>query len=181
MPLLSPTPSPKVTLAPMPTVTPPIPPQQNLGSNLIINPWFQIDGEPSFEGWIDATGPLGSWTLSEKEGNPSPNDATGTAARVSTGRGKDDIGASVPIGYDAYLYQIVQADSSKLLLEYDAFWVMHTVDPAEVNIYGGNSPNGPWIKVWTPFYQSNLALCNHQQEKVIMFGYGIITQTRQIL
>jgi hypothetical protein len=30
-------------------------------------------------------------------------------------------------------------------------WVVHKIDPAEVAIYGGLSPEGPWTEVWKPF------------------------------
>jgi hypothetical protein len=37
-------------------------------------------------------------------------------------------------------------------LKFFTHWVSHKIDPAEVVIYGGNSPNGPWTQVWVPFF-----------------------------
>lgn len=132
------------TIAPEPTSI-----SSQMSQNLLVNSWFKS----GFLGWVDATGPEGHWSISEKAGNPSPDGSIGTSARISTGRGDDETGATVPINYDAYLYQIVSADSSKSYLEFDMYWVTHTMNPGEVTIYGGASSTGPWIEVWKPFHK----------------------------
>lgn len=130
---------------PSPTIVPP----SGTSVNLIQNPWFKS----GFVGWVDATGPEGHWSISQKPGNPSPDAEDGTSARISTGRGDGETGATVPINYDAYLYQIVQADPTKSYLEFDMYWVAHTINPGEVTIYGGSGNSGPWQEVWKPFHK----------------------------
>jgi hypothetical protein len=131
--------------------------------NYLSNPWFRSATDPtlsSLDGWIDAAGPNKYWSTSQKESNPSPDILVtgvcgadpvycGTAARLSLMPGKTG-GIGVP-GVDAYLYQVVSSYSSHLRLKFFAHWVSHRIDPAEVTIYGGNSPLGPWTKVWVPF------------------------------
>ncbi len=118
--------------------------------NLLKNPWFRDSADkPSLEYWVDATGPLGGWGASDKPGNPSPNDAVGTAARLSVG--EDGLAVTIPINYPAYLYQVVASDPAKKTLKFDMFWVAHTVKPAQVTVYGGASASGPWTQVWQPF------------------------------
>ena len=130
-----------------PYIVPPLP-----LNNLIQNPWFTVGNEPSFSGWTDGT-PGGAWTLSPKVGNPTPDGINNNSARISTGRGDDEAGKSVNPGVDTYLYQIIQSDPTKTGLVFDMYWVTHTLNPGEVNIYGGDAPNGPWTFVWKPFYQ----------------------------
>jgi hypothetical protein len=132
--------------------------------NLIVNPWFRDFSNPeisALDGWTDAAGKDKYWSSSQKESNPSPDifvsgycnqqpSYCGTTARLSDTPGKTG-GLGIP-GVDSYLYQVVSADSSKTKLKFFAHWVTHLIDPAEVVIYGGNSTNGPWTKVWVPFY-----------------------------
>lgn len=127
-------------------------PNDPMSFNLLANPWFRSGTVPSLDGWTDATGPDGHWIASQKPGNPSPDNIEGTAARISTGR-SDGGNPTIPINYDAYLYQIVSADPNKTVLSFDMYWVTHTVNPAEVTIYGSQSFNGPWEYVWKPFYK----------------------------
>lgn len=129
--------------------------------NLIINPWFRSltnNSKPGLDGWTDANGLDADWTLSQKDSNPSPNllvsgrcnnlpEYCGTAAKLSADDGKGEVNS------DAYLYQVVAANPSNTHLKFFTHWVAHAVNPAEVNIYGGNSQSGPWTKVWTPLYQ----------------------------
>ena len=131
--------------------------------NLLFNPWFRSISNPtlsSLDGWIDAAGPNKYWSTSQKESNPSPDIVEsgvcgfekvycGTGARLSPMPGQSG-GIGVP-GVDAYLYQVVSSDSSHHKLKFFTHWVSHKIDPAEVTIYGGNSPQGPWTKVWVPF------------------------------
>jgi hypothetical protein len=124
--------------------------------NLLQNPWFQDPNdpeEPSLAGWVDETPGSGFWSLSNKPSDPTSGGFTnGAAARVSVGRG--DSPKTVEIGEDAYLTQVVSADASKTTLKFFMHWVTHTVKPADVTIFGGNSPSGPWTQVWVPFNQS---------------------------
>jgi hypothetical protein len=61
-------------------------------------------------------------------------------------------------GVDSYLYQVVAANKENNKLIFFAHWVSHKIDPAEVLIYGGNSPTGPWTEepLWIPFYHVQL-------------------------
>jgi hypothetical protein len=138
---------------------PPLP-----AGNLLVNPWFRSFDDPetsSLDGWTDAAGKDKYWSSSQKQANPSPDsfvsgycghqlDYCGTAARLSDTPGKTG-GLGIP-GVDSYLYQVVSADSSKRKLKFFTHWVSHLIDPAEVVIYGGNSSNGPWTKVWVPLH-----------------------------
>ena len=120
--------------------------------NLVQNPWFRCGAKPCMESWVAPNGYFGA---SDKDGNPTPDNVLGTAARISTGRGDDEAGATVDPNVDAYLYQIIQADSSETELKFDMYWVTHTVI-AQVNVYGGNSASGPWTSLWQPFNQTYL-------------------------
>lgn len=132
--------------------------------NLISNPWFRDASDPSFsglDGWIDAAEPNKYWSSSQKQSNPTPEIIVsgvcgfepvycGTAARLSPTPGESG-GLGKP-GVDAYLYQVVSANSNDRKLVFFAHWVSHRIDPAKVVIYGGDSASGPWTAVWTPFY-----------------------------
>ena len=122
-----------------------VPPRPD--DNLLKNAWFR----QGLDHWVGD----GNWQGgTRKWGNPSPDATEGTAARISTGRREDsDVGKSVDIGVDTYLYQIVAADASKKTLKFDMYWVTHTLNPGEVNIYGSPSAEGPWTHVGRPFHQ----------------------------
>ena len=122
------------------------------GDNLVVNPWFRTGDKPSLAGWT-TTAVRGGWVASQKQGNPTPDETVGTAARLSTGRGAEQRGKTIDPGIDGYLYQVIPADPSKTTLKFDLYWVTHTVNPAVVTIYGGPTPEGPWIPVWQPFYE----------------------------
>jgi hypothetical protein len=51
---------------------------------------------------------------------------------------------------DAYLYQVVAADSSLTHLQFKTHWVTQWIDRATITIYGGTSGDGPWTAVWVP-------------------------------
>jgi hypothetical protein len=134
--------------------------------NLVTNPWFRSVDDPDesgLNGWVDAGGMDRYWSSSQKEANPTPDilisgvcgfQATycGTAARLALTMGQSG-GIGIP-GVDAYLYQVVPANSSHHKLTFFTHWVSHRIDPASVTIYGGNNANGPWTAVWTPFYHT---------------------------
>jgi hypothetical protein len=122
--------------------------------NLLKNPWFKVGNTPSLEGWTLTSTGRGGWGASQKPGNPTPDDSIGTSARISTGRGADKKGWSVDPGVTTGLYQIVNADPGNTILSFHMYWVTHTVDPAKVTVYGGDSPQGPWKEVWVPFNQT---------------------------
>ena len=131
--------------------------------NLITNPWFRSASDPTkpgLDGWTDAAGENKYWSTSQKETNPSPDIVVsgicgsrqvycGTTARLHPK--KVSGGRAVP-GVDAYLSQVVTANSSHRKLKFFMHWVSHRVDLAEVSIYGGDSAHGPWTLAWTPFY-----------------------------
>lgn len=113
--------------------------------NLLQNPWF-TDG---LTGWIDADGD--DWEISIKASNPSPGGAN-TAARFSKriqyrwglGPGCDEDGEQ------GTLYQVVTADPLKLQLAFSAWYVVDVGANAWVDIYGGETAEGPWIHFWRP-------------------------------
>jgi hypothetical protein len=135
-------------------------------NNLVTNPWFRSASEPNFsglDGWVDAAGKDKYWSTSQKESNPSPDIVIhgicdnkpvycGTSARLKNTPGQSG-GVGVP-GVDSFLYQVVAANKINTKLVFFAHWVSHNIDPAEVLIYGGDSPNGPWDDdpVWVPFH-----------------------------
>lgn len=127
-------------------IVPPLP-----QDNLVRNPWFRNSQNtgPGTNEWVSD----GYWQASDKDGNPTPDTVLGTAARISTGRGTNDVGQTVPPGVDTYLSQVVAVDPNLRLLKFDMYWVTHTLNPGEVDIYGGSSTNGPWTHIWKPFYQ----------------------------
>ncbi len=129
--------------------------------NLVFNPWFRDFDDPSFagfSGWV----PDQYWGLSQKGRNPTPDKITahmcngaeycGTMARLVVPFGNVP-GNAVP-GVPAYLSQVVTADSSVTRFTFGVWWVTLLINPAEIRIYGGESANGPWNLVWTPFSYS---------------------------
>lgn len=135
-------------------------------NNLISNPWFRDASDPSMPGldmWTDAAGLNKYWSTSQKESNPSPEIVIsgicgsepvycGTAARLSPTNGQTG-GNAVP-GVDSYLFQVVSAEVPHEKLKFFAHWVSHRVEVAEVNVYGSDSPTGPWTLKWVPFYHT---------------------------
>ena len=117
-------------------------------NNLIQNPWFRNGNRPSLEGWTDAAGSNAIWSLSQKQSNPGPDQVLGTSARLAFGSGQG--GGTGQGGVDAYLYQVVAADSSLTHLQFKTHWVTQWLDRATITIYGGNSADGPWTAVWIP-------------------------------
>lgn len=129
-------------------------------NNLVINPWFRDQSDSTragLDGWTDAAGRDPHWGLSQKSTNPSPDefisgkcgnvpDYCGTSARLHPDTG-------IPLGVDAYLYQVIAADPANRRLHYFAHWVAHAVGIAEVTIYGGVTADGPWTEIWKPFHQ----------------------------
>jgi hypothetical protein len=124
---------------------------KELGENLIYNPWFRKPGDPtrsSLDGWSQKTD-AGAWSTSLKAHNPSPDEHTGTSARWAFGQGMG--GGPGVGGANASLYQVVASDPSHKLLQFQIWWIVLWIEEAKVTIYGGDSADGPWTEVWTPF------------------------------
>jgi len=118
--------------------------------NLIPNPWFHAAGNPnkaSEENWVDEQD---LWGLSRKPANPSPFVEQGTAARFAEPASPRDMGPGPYGGADAYLYTILQANSSHPWLKFKTHWVSANIEIAEVTVYGSSTPDGPWLEVWKP-------------------------------
>ena len=146
-PLASPSPTPIPTQPPSPSATPPRP----FPGNFIVNPWFRKLDDPTksgLDGWSQKTD-AGAWSHSQKASNPSPDQITGTAARWADGTGMG--GGPGVAGANAYLYQIVAANPSDHVLQFQIWWIVLWIEEAKATIYGGNSPSGPWTEVWMPF------------------------------
>ena len=130
--------------------------------NLIVNPWFRSASDPrvyGFDGWTLPMTDGVTWGLSQKESNPSPDIVVsgvcgsqqvycGTAARWAAQSGV------VYPNIDVFAYQVVAADPSHRQLKFFTHYVSHLVEVGAVNIYGGDSSEGPWELVWVPFYLS---------------------------
>jgi hypothetical protein len=130
--------------------------------NLIVNPWFRSASnrtEAGFDGWTRPLTDGVTWGLSHKESNPSPDIVVsgrcgakevycGTAARWAAQSG------IVYPDVDVFAYQVVATDPAQRKLNFFTHYVSHRVDVGAVNIYGGNSANGPWTLVWLPLYHS---------------------------
>lgn len=138
----------------------PVPPLP--GDNLVVNPWFrQASNSPNagFYGWTLPLNEGVTWGPSQKESNPSPEILVsgvcgfrevycGTAARWA-----QQFGVLYP-NIDVYAFQVVAADPSQRNLKFSAYYVSHMVEVGAVNIYAGNSPDGPWELLWVPLYHT---------------------------
>lgn len=142
----------------------PVPPLPE--DNLVVNPWFRSTSDPKeagFDGWTVLQTDGVTWNLSQKESNPSPDIVVsgrcghqsvycGTAARWA-----DQEGVLYP-NIDVFMYQVVAADPSNRLLKFFTHFVSHRVDVGAVNVYGGQSPDGPWELAWVPLYHTQTQL-----------------------
>jgi hypothetical protein len=111
--------------------------------NMLQNAWFKgSDCKPSGAGWQNP----GSWGFTDKEQDPTDSScpsSTGFAAR------KADTENAVS---NSLLWQVVgPVSSSNKTLHFHALIVAHRVNQYKAEIFGGNSPNGPWTSVWVPF------------------------------
>ena len=140
--------------------------------NLLLNPWFRSDvvtNAASLNNWIIDTAKNTNgevlWSISQKRSNPSADVIVsgkcganelycGTAARFASGYGQGGYGFGIN-GYDAYLYQIVQADPANTTLQFQTEWVTGWIDQATITIYSSNSADGPWSPVWVPLSVSD--------------------------
>ena len=128
--------------------------------NLVINPWFRDFDDPihsGYSGWtVDQY-----WNLSQKKQNPTPDEVysdkcgweypwCGTTARLNDTIGQGPVGNIGIPGVPATLYQVVAADPSTLEYTFGVWWVAKR-GIAEIGVYGGPSPSGPWELVWVPF------------------------------
>jgi hypothetical protein len=118
-----------------------------------------------------------TWGPSQKESNPAPDIVIsadcgyekvycGTAARWA-----EQQGVTYP-NIDVILYQVVAANPAHRQLRFFTRWVSHRVDAASVEIYGSQSPGGPWTLVWSPFF--------HSQDEVIKPPSGNIADLWEV-
>ena len=134
--------------------------------NLITNPWFRSASNPAtagLDGWTNVLQDGAGWEAGQKGSDPSPDILISGACGfkevycgsvIRWANVKDRGGVSSYPGVDAYIYQVVKADAAHRKLKFFMYWVNHRVDVVEVNIYGADSPEGEWAKIWTPFYLS---------------------------
>ncbi len=129
--------------------------------NLISNPWFQQSGDLGGIGlkdWLEPAESIASWGSIRTDTVPSPqafisetceteDKICGTAASLSHSSA-DLASGSVA---EAILYQVVSSDRSHQTLKFSTYWAATSVDHAEIVVFGGNSPDGPWTQIWMPF------------------------------
>jgi len=119
--------------------------------NLLANPWFQSNCSPNQVGWQIT--PTDTWGGSEKTQNPTVVNCngnwTGHSARFAKEAAND---GNFHPNVSAFLSQVVgPVDASKKNLKFHALLVAHRVNQYKAEIFGSNSPNGPWNSVWVPF------------------------------
>jgi hypothetical protein len=116
--------------------------------NQLVNPCFTgvHNGDPP--GWQQTAG----WDVSMKASNPC--EPSETAGRIND---PAQAGESAP-DIDERIWQVVPGQGSYLVAEMQC--VHHFAYYTDMNIYGGASPNGPWVPVWKPF---TLAHCGQDQ------------------
>ena len=136
------------------------------GDNLIVNPWFRNFSNPKeagFDGWTRPLNEGVTWGPSQKESNPSPDIViTGTCGfqEVYCGtaaRWAEQFGVLYPY-IDVYTYQVVAADPSHRKLKFFTHYVSHIAELGAVNIYAGQTAEGPWELLWVPLYHSETKL-----------------------
>jgi hypothetical protein len=81
----------------------------------------------------------------------NPCGPNGTAARIND---PSQAGESGPDIAEA-IWQVVPGQGANLVVEMKC--VNHFAYYTDMNIYGGESPNGPWTLVWTPFTLAHCA------------------------
>ena len=130
--------------------------------NLLDNPWFRSTArpnQPGLDGWLDAAGTDARWSTSQKDSNPSPDGVQGTSCRFADGSGQG--GGTGVGGVDAYLFQVVAADSAARQLTFFTHWVTGWIEIAAVTIAGGDAAGGPFTEVWTPLSINSATGSNH--------------------
>ncbi|MBI4137098.1 carbohydrate binding domain-containing protein [Candidatus Roizmanbacteria bacterium] len=118
--------------------------------NLLQNPWFRSNIDPNKPGtdyWtVDEY-----WVAVQKPTQPSPDIENGTAVKI----GPVEFHGTGEPGVPGYISQVVSANSNNTTLKFQTWWVAVRHDIFEVQIYGGDTQNGPWTSVWTPFSETN--------------------------
>lgn len=119
-------------------------------TNLISNPWYNVECVASKAGWDEITpSPLG-WANVKKKSQPGPvpNPCApyGFAVKWASNM-------RVPGNTWAYIYQDVDASGSQL--HFSAHYVMLPPAEAKVEIYG-EGPSG-WELVWSPLHVTQQA------------------------
>jgi hypothetical protein len=142
--------------------------------NLIVNPWFRDLSnmeDTGFDGWVRPLNQGVTWGPSQKESNPSPDIViTGTCGFEvvycgTAARWAEQFGILYPY-IDVFTYQVVAADPSHRKLKFFTYYVSHIAEVGAVNIYAGQSPDGPWELLWVPLY--------HTQDELIIPETGEI-------
>jgi hypothetical protein len=139
------------TIAPTagPAVTPEAPATSAViaANNQLVNPCFDgtHNGDPL--GWQQTPG----WDVSQ---NKNPCGSNQSAGRIND---PTQAGESGP-DRDERIWQVVAGRGAYLIAAMQC--VNHFAYYTDMNIYGGDNPNGPWQLVWTPF---TLADCDRDR------------------
>lgn len=129
--------------------------------NLIQNPWFadKQDCQYSGDGWSRnaASNGVEYWANSAKWQDPidvnCDGDFTGFAARFARKSGSSK---EFYPNEDARLWQVVgPVNQNDKTLHFHFLFVAHRVNQYKAEIYGSNSPNGPWTSIWVPLNITN--------------------------
>lgn len=125
--------------------------------NLIQNPWFRNNCKPSLSGW--QTTPDVPWKLSEKVQDPTDINCVGSGGQEWWGfaaRFAKEGGEQFLPKKDAKLWQVVgPVNENDRTLQVHFLIVAHRVNQYKAEIFGSDSPNGPWVSVWTPLNIQN--------------------------
>lgn len=116
--------------------------------NLVENAWFQEDCEWSIAGW--QTAPEVSWGSSGKTQDPTDVNCQGNwwgfAARWARNSGATP---EFSPNQDALLWQVVgPVDANDTVLSFHFLLVAHRFNRFKAEIYGSDTPDGPWTSVW---------------------------------
>ena len=133
------------------------------GLNQLVNPCFEGKHGAAPISWQQT----GGWDVSWKPSNPcSPSHM---AARINDAA---QSGLSGP-DRDERIWQVVHGQGADLVAEMQC--VHHYAYFTDMNIYGGETVEGPWTLVWTPF---TLADCSQDDrwDGVLRHDETVLTQ-----
>jgi hypothetical protein len=119
--------------------------------NLIINPWLSkvVNGQLKLDtaGWVFEGSP--TWgTGNAKPDCPGPS-PWGTSYTLRWARQANQTPEFHP-NVEVRVHTVVSANSAHQTVKFFMHWVMHRMT-LKANIYGGQSPAGPWTQVWAAF------------------------------